>query len=920
VIGKTLGYYEIESLLGAGGMGEVYRARDTKLGRSVAVKVLPEAFANDSDRLPRFEREAKVLASLNHPNIAALYGMEESGGIHFLAMELVEGETLSERLRRGPVPVEEAMKIAHQIAEALEAAHEKGIVHRDLKPANVKVTPEDRVKVLDFGLAKAMSVANASAIARSHQGMEDAPANATLSNSPTLSLAATSVGVILGTAAYMSPEQAKGFSADARSDVFSFGCVLYEMLTGRQLFQGETIAEILGAVLVSSPDLGSLPGDLNPRITELLRRCLEKKPKRRWQSVGDLRFELETLAAAPRQSTIVAAQMHTRESFWRRALPILAGMLVVAAVAGMAAWILKPARPGTVKRFALTLPEDQAFTRQGSRIIALSPDGERLVYTANGQMFLRSMSEMEARPISGGNNAAPAVPVFSPDGQWVAFQSQFALKKIAISGGTPVTLCDWSGNPGGASWDGDHLVFGVLGKGILRVSENGGEPETIVAAKPNETMSDPQLLNGGRDILFSVTTETAGVDRWDRAQVVVQSLKSGKRKVIWPGGSAAAYLPSGHLVFAVGSTLMAIPFDPEKLELHGGPVPVLEGVARGQIGGAQFAFSKDGTSIYVPGGLATSATADRTLALVDRHGTVQRLGLPPRPYYHPRFSPDGKKLVVGTDDGNDAVIWVLDDLKGGSPLRRLTFGGKNSFPIWTPDGHYITFASDREGGRALFRQPVEGGTAELLAKIQAFEVRSESWHPNGKTLSFLQTQDQGGDIWLLPMDGDRKPQPLVKTVENERYSTFSPDGRWFAYITGRASGGGFQVFVQPFPPTGAQFQITTDGGTNPVWSHDGKQLFYNTVAGTTQQTAPGKLVAVDIRTQPSFTFGNPVQIPITGAILGGTGTNYDISPDDKQFVVVQSSSSSSDPTRRITLQINVILNWFTDLQRRAPVK
>ena len=907
MIEKNLGHYEIESLLGAGGMGEVYRARDIKLGRSVAVKVLPEAFANDSDRLPRFEREAKVLASLNHPNIAALYGMEESGGIHFLAMELIEGETLAERLRRGPLPVEDAIKIAHQIAEALEAAHEKGIVHRDLKPANVKITPEDRVKVLDFGLAKAM---------------EDAPANATLSNSPTLSLAATRVGVILGTAAYMSPEQAKGFSADARSDVFSFGCVLYEMLTGRQLFQGETIAEILGAVLVSSPDLASMPGDLNPRIAELLRRCLEKNPKRRWQSVGDLRFELESLASAPRQSTIEAGQMYPRAAFWRRALPIIAGMLVAAAVAGMAAWMLKPARPGTVKRFALTLPEEQLFSRPGSRVIALSPDGERLVYTANGQLFLRSMAEMEARPILGGSTGlAPTAPVFSPDGQWVAFNSQFALKKIAITGGTPVTLCNWPGNPAGASWDGDHLVFSVLGKGIFRVSENGGEPELIVAAKPNETMEDPQLLNGGRDVLFSVTTES-GADRWDKGQVVVQSLKSSQRKVVWSGGSAAAYVPSGHLVFAVRSTLMAIPFNPEKLELHGGPVPVLEGVLRGGIGvgSAQYAFSKDGTSIYVPGGSAANPAADRTLALVDRRGNVQRLGLPPRPYYHPRFSPDGKRLVVGTDDGNEAVIWVLDDLKGSSPLRRLTFGGRNLFPIWTPDGRYITFASDREGDRALFRQPVQGGTVELLAKLQGGDVRSEAWHPNGKTLSFLQTQDQAGDIWMLSLDGVRKPKPLVKTVENERYSTFSPDGRWFAYIAGSASGGGFQVFVQPFPPTGAQYQITTDGGTNPVWSHDGKQLFYNTVAGTTQVSAPGKLVAVDVRTEPSFIFTNPVQIPVTGAILGGTGTNYDISPDDKQFVVVQSSSSSTDPTRRITLQINVILNWFTDLQQRSPVK
>ncbi len=427
--GSRLGLYDIIAPLGVGGMGEVYRAKDTKLGRSVAVKVLPDAFLADPDRVPRFEREAKVLAALNHPNIAALYGMEEAEGRHFLVMELVEGETLAERLQRGRLEVEDALRIAVHIADALEAAHEQGIVHRDLKPANVKITPDDKVKVLDFGLAKAM---------------ETAPAAGNLTTSPTLSMMATQAGLILGTAAYMSPEQAKGFRADHRSDIFSFGAVLYEMLTGRQSFHGDTAPEILASVLVRDPDLAALPPNLNPRLIDLLKRCLEKSPKRRWQAIGDVRAEFEAIAPAPRTMPAAAEIVAPAKPLWRRAIPVVATALVASALTGAAVWRLRSPRPPSITRFSIALPEDQRWTNTGRRMVDLSPDGTQIVYVANARLYLRTMADLEARPISGTEALSGVTqPTFSPDGRSIAFYSnaERALKRIPVSGGAAVAIC-----------------------------------------------------------------------------------------------------------------------------------------------------------------------------------------------------------------------------------------------------------------------------------------------------------------------------------------------------------------------------------------------------------------------------------------------------------------------------------------------
>jgi eukaryotic-like serine/threonine-protein kinase len=905
-IGQQLGSYEITALLGKGGMGEVYRARDTKLKRDVAIKILPGEFSLDADRLSRFQREAEVLASLNHPNIGAIYDVQQAEEMRFLVLELVEGETLEERIQRGPIPVKEALDVAKHICEALEAAHEKGVVHRDLKPANVKITPDGKVKVLDFGLAKAM---------------DSGPASTTLSNSPTLTIAGTNAGLIIGTAAYMSPEQARGRPADQRSDVFAFGCVLYEMLTGRRAFTGDEVSDVLASVLAREPDMSLVQRNLNGQIPDLLRRCLDKDRKRRWYAVGDLRIEIEAIAAAPYALPIPAVQAAKPQPLWVRAIPVLVAAIVFSAIASVVTWNLKRTGPANVLRFPLLLPEGQGFTSLGRHMLALSPDGTRLVYVANGQLFLRSMAEMETRPIAGTNLAAQN-PFFSPDGQWIGFYSgqDATLKKIAVTGGAPLMLCKVDNSFFSASWIGDVIVFAQGGKGIMRVSANGGDPELVVAIKPSEVADGAQLINGGRSLLFTLTTEQ-GSDRWDKAQTIVQSLSSGERKVILRGGSDARYLPTGHLVYAFAGTLLAVPFDVAKGQVQGGPLPILEGVMRSfnpaaQSAVAQFAFSPSGSLVFVPGPSLLSASV-QTLVFADRNGKVQTLALPPQPYMYPRISPDGKQLAVATDDGKEGIVWIYD-LKGGSSLRRLTFGGRNLFPIWTPDSQYITFQSDREGDRGLFKQSADGsGSAERLIKAeQGTAYEPEAWSPDGKILAFDLGRADDGIGTLSP--GAPKPSVLVDVPDsNQRYPAFSPDGRWFAYTSSESSQRG-EVYVQPFPPTGAKYQISTEGGRAPVWSRDGNQIFYQSfaVAGTS------RLFAVEVRTQPAFTFGKPMPLAIEGITLPPPPThrNFDITPDGKQFIVVQASKSQSDTNQSSIPQINVVLNWFTELQQRVPVK
>ncbi|MGO9261218.1 MAG: protein kinase domain-containing protein [Bryobacteraceae bacterium] len=654
--GMRLGHYEIVGPLGAGGMGEVYRARDTKLKRDVAIKVLPAAFARDPERLARFTREAEVLAALNHPNIATIYGVEEGA----LVMELVEGETLAEIVQRGPLPLDAALAYAAQIADALEAAHEKGIVHRDLKPANVKVTPERRVKVLDFGLA---AVAQASACESDPQ------------SSPTLTISPTRAGVILGTAAYMSPEQARGKTVDKRADIWAFGVVLYELLTGRLLFQGEDLTETLAAVVKEEPRLEGVP----PQVRRLLRSCLEKDPKNRLRDIGDAWKLLEEAPSAP------AARGGGHRFWWPAAAALLAGLATWG-------WLhTKPPAPGPVIRWTIPLPATSI-----APMVALSRDGTRMAYTDHtpGQgvplLMLRMMDQLEAKPIPGSEGGAG--PSFSPDGQWLVYTfgpPPLKVKKIPVTGGTPITLCDGTAVYG-ASWGAADTILlgGVTGKGLLRVAAAGGAPQTLTtpdAKKGETTHRHPQWLPGGRAVLFTIATGTG----YDTSQIAVLDLKKGGYRVLVKGGSDARYIPTGHLVYARGGTLLAVPFDVKRMAVTGAEAPVVEGVASyltGTSGRADYAVADSGLLVYRPD---ASQGAGRSLVWADRRGNRQPINVPPRDYRIPRVSPDGDRAAVeiagsqSTSGSGNSDIWVVELARGVS--TRLTSEGSNTFPAWTPD-------------------------------------------------------------------------------------------------------------------------------------------------------------------------------------------------------------------------------------------
>ncbi len=889
--GTQLGSYEILSPLGKGGMGEVWRARDQKLGREVAIKTLPEEFAQDEERLARFEREAKLLASLNHPNIATIHGLEEHDGMRFLVLELVEGDTLADRLKRGAIPVEESLKFALQIAEALEAAHEKGVIHRDLKPANIKVTPDGKVKVLDFGLAKAFA----------GDGSEP-----NLSQSPTLSLAATQQGVILGTAAYMSPEQARGVTVDKRADIWALGCVLYEMLTGKQVFQGELMSDVMASVLKSEPDYKGLPPTIHPKLRELLRRCLEKEPKQRWHDIGDVRVELEQVLADPSGTLIQPAgylgQVPARTSLvW-----IAASVLVSVVVGGIAVWNLKPSDPRSAWRFTHNLPKDQTFTSRGRPVVASSPDGTKFVYLANNQLYVRSMNDLTAVPIQGTEDNISS-PFFSRDGQWIGYWSRVdgQLKKIPVTGGTPIPLCD-AANPFGASWgEDDNIVFGQ-DVGIMRVSASGQEPELLIATEDGEQAHGPQILPDG-SVLFTLTKGSEDT-RWNDAQIVVQSLETDVRKTVFEGGSDARYVPTGHLVYAWENILFGAGFDVANLELVGAAVPIVEDLRRaddpsGNTASANYGFSVDGTLVYAVGGL--DAADLKRLILMDRDGTVENLPGPPKDYSRPRFSPNGNQIAVESEESGEDSIWVYP-LAGDTSIRRLTLEGNNRYPEWTPDGERITFESDRAEQPNIFWKRADGtGVAEPLTDREGGQV-PESWSPDGQHLTFREQRD----IWVRT--GDATPEPFAVMESTQTASKFSPDGKWVAYSSNHDQDI-FKVYVEPFPKTGTQYQITSKPTGPPVWSPDGRELVYADPTHT--------LWSVPISTEPSFSFGNaaPLPQPPAGTLLfvSGVERNYDISPDGEQFLFASPVQSESRETP--SLQINIVLNWFEELKERVPV-
>ena len=888
--GTKLGTHEITSHIGSGGMGEVYQAHDSKLDRDVAIKVLPEQFARDSERLARFQREAKMLAALNHPNIAAIYGLEQSGSTHYLVMELVPGETLRERTAGDrPVPVEESLTIAKQIAEALEAAHgsEKGIIHRDLKPANVKVTPEGRVKVLDFGLAKAFAADAAT----------DDP-----SNSPTLSVAPTMQGLIMGTAAYMSPEQARGKQVTKATDIFAFGAVLYELLAGKQAFQGEDVPDILAAVVRTEPDWTRLPEATPPAIRTLLRRCLKKDRRQRLQDATDVRIEIEDVLSGAASAEPAAAQGAPALS--RRAL-LWGAVCVVAAslVTGLAVWSLRPAPPPQpVSRVVIPLPPDEQLRGSNFTMVALSTDGTQLAYIAGGaqyRIYLRALDSMDARPLAGTEGAVN--PFFSPDGQWIGFFAAGKLKKVSISGGAVLTLCD-AAAPRGAAWGAnDTIIFAPTpGAGLSQVSAAGGAPQVLTKLKEGENSHRwPQFLPDGKTILY---TSTIGGSS-DDAHIAVQRLDTGEQRVLTRGGTYARYVPTGHLVYYRAGTIMAAPFDAARLEVLGTPSPVAEGVmsATANTGAGEFSFSSLGSLVYVPGG---SQAGERTLVWVDRRGTETPLPAPPRGYDDLSLSPDGRQVAVQIADPPPGSVWIYDIPRGTS--ARLTFEGTTNLPSWTPEGKRIVYAVIRPGanGIGLSWKPADGSGAEERLMTSEFPPGASSVSSDGKEVAFYGPgPSTGNDIWILPLQEERKPRPFLQTPFSEVAPAFSPDGRWLAYTSNES--GRNEIYVQPYPGPGGKWLISTDGGTEPVWSRNGRELFYRN---------GDKLMAVDIQTQPAFKAGTPRMLFERPGYQVGTRPDYDVAPDGQRFLMIK----HTEQQQSALTQIHVVLNWFEELKRRVP--
>ena len=880
MIGKTLSHYKVIEKIGQGGMGEVYRAEDTNLSREVAIKVLPEQFTKDPQRLARFEREAKLLASLNHPNIAAIYGFEEADDVRFLAMELVPGETLQERVAKGPVPVEEALEVCRQIAEGVEAAHEKGVIHRDLKPANVKVTPEGKVKILDFGLAKAFEA--------------EVPVT-DISQSPTLTEEMTRAGVILGTAAYMSPEQARGKPVDKRSDVFAFGCVLYELLTSHRAFGGDTVTDTLAKILEGQPDWNVLPQTVPSTIRFLMSRCLQKDPKKRLQHIDGARILIEEALSGATTASAIGLGGVLQPARWKLAIPwsITAAVTIVAAVAiwNLTGLVLRSVSPPPT-HFVISPPKTAPLGDFGGNDLAISPDGRRIVYLARPggtrQIYVRSLDALTALPIPGTENAGS--PFFSPDGNSVAFFAAGKLQRISLDGGPPITICDAPFEPGSSgSWGPDGtIVFWASRSGLSRVSANGGQPESLVRPDPDKGevgYENPQILPGGKAVLFTVQREDFS------RQISVLSLETGEQQILVEGASQPNYLPTGHLLYRVQGTenLSAVPFDLQRLEVTGDSTPILQGVRR-SVAGADYAVSENGTLAYVPGGVGSQER--RSLLWVDREGQSQSLMEDERRFSSPSLSPDGERLAV-TENFN---IWAYEMARG--ILTPLTFGSRiDRSPIWTPDGKRFTFSI---AGSGIFWMPADGsGEAEQLTESQTLQIPN-SWSPDD-VLAYSEGLPSSGDLWVLPLEEERKPQEFLVTEFNERHPMFSPNGRWIAFTSNRS--GQDEIYVKPYPTQGGLVQISPDGGREPVWARDGIELFYRN---------GNQMMGVSVQTESSFTAERP-RLVFEGSYIPSQfdwASNYDISPDGKQFLMIKQAE--------VQTQINVVLNWFEELKRLVP--
>ena len=918
--GQRLGAYDVGPLLGVGGMGEVYRARDAKLNRDVAIKVLLPAVANDAERLARFRREAQTLASLNHPGIAQIHGLEDGRSGPFLVMELVDGSTLADRIAVRPIPLDEAIAISRQIVDALEAAHERGIIHRDLKPANIKVRDDGTVKILDFGLAKALD-----------PGAGNREPGA-LANSPTItSPAMTQAGIILGTAAYMSPEQARGRTVDKRTDVWAFGCVLYEMLVGRRAFDGEDVTDTIAAVVRGEPNWEALPQDTPPQIRLLLKRCLEKDRRARIGDVAVARFLLnETIAPHPAAGAATAPHRHPSGA-GRLVAAALAGFVLCGAIAAGAWLALRPEDvAGIPARFTITPPASARLILQGSdRDLAIAPDGSFIVYRSGTaallrpHLMLRGINDIEPRMLAGTENAR--FPFISPDGRWVAFHVGSEIRKVAISGGPASVVCRMNGNPRGASWgDDDFIVFGSP-DGLRRVPASGGEPEALTNFDPQKPEQHvlPHVLPGAK---WAVFTAFAGTD-YMAPRLEAIELATRRRKSILPAGHDAAYVDSGHLVYGMASlaaegearsraALRAVRFDPVRVETIGDPMSVVEPVSVG--GGSpalNYSVSRRGDLVFVAGGAGLMTPLARTLVSVDRSGRETAIEAPARSYAVGRISPDGTRVALDVrEGGNDIWIWDFN-------RRTLSVLGRHSAvdlsPIWTPDGRRVIWTSTRGGGNPnLFWQAADNTGSPERITTNALNQFPTSITPDGGTLVVFGssgTATTGMDIYSVSLkDGSGKAQPLVSAAGFDFGGEVSPDGKWLAYHSNES--GEAQVYVRPFPNVDdGRWQVSNAGGTRAAWSRNGRELFY--------LDRDGLLTSVHVTSGPSFVATAPEKILSTAYYRGSSALGldlraYDVFPDGRRFLMIKEPQAT--PAGPPSIDIVVVLDWSEELKQRLP--
>jgi serine/threonine-protein kinase len=901
-LGTRLGVYEIVAQIGEGGMGQVYRATDTALGRQVAIKILPEAFASDPERLARFEREAKTLASLNHPHIAAIYAIEKSTGQHALVMELVEGDDLSQRIARGAMPIDEALPIAKQIAEALEAAHEQGIVHRDLKPANVKVRSDGVVKVLDFGLAKAIESPSAM--------------SPSMSQAPTITTPAlmTGAGMILGTAAYMSPEQARGKTVDKRADIWAFGAVLFEMLTGKRPFDGEDVTDTLAAVVRADPDWNALPSDTPPPMRRLLRRCLVKVPKRRLADIADARFDLDEATAAPTGETSVrTSQTQTgRRQLMRFVLVSLVGVLGTA-LAAFAVWsVAGVPEASAISSFEIVQPPDQSLSVSGpGNDVAIGADGSAIVYraTIEGRTVLmrRRLDQLEAAPLARGGNQPTGVFV-SPDGSWIGFStggSAPALQKVSGQGGPPVLIAPIDSEFGGATWGPDAAIVYATRSGLWRVSADGGDPVSLLKSDTRNGEAIyrwPHFLPNGRFVLFTSVPPGPIVN----AQISVLSLETGEQRVLVRGGTYPRYASSGHIVYGTGGTLRAVPFRADRAEVTGGPVVVLDDVLIKASGAVDFDIASNGSLVYLP----AAGVSSTSLLWVDRKGGEQPILQADQTATRPRISPDGARVALQVVSDTSQDIWVYEMARGTG--TRLTVDGWNEDPVWTPDGNRLVFGRGSAQGSEtdLFWAPWDG-SSQVQALIMREGAQSpHTWTPDRRALAFyervLTDPRPHRDIWALNMDV-LHPVPILVTSFNERSPSFSPNGRWMAYASDET--GQDEIYLRAYPGPGGKRTVSIDGGTEPIWSYDGSELFY--------RRGPS-MVAVEMKTGPTLSIGASLTLfegpyAIEG---GGSGSlGYDVARDGQRFLMLRRQAGR---TGGADVNLRVVLNWLTDVARLAP--